>query len=187
MRSGRFGSRRSQSPALLQLTASWKCSPRIISQAGFLPQGSELASTQEAPASLPQPLGRPPPPDGDGSGIRMSLPPWLALQVGALSHCLSGSLRPPGAVFGAPRCRSPWVCLQSIFMCFCHQGGSFHSDQPGRRLNDRRLVAQPLWEGERQGDGGESPNSSALVCVYTLPYRGGVRNYSRQQFRHIAG
>lgn len=35
-------------------------------------------------------------------------------------------------------------------MCFCHRGGSFHSDQPGRRLNDRRLVAR-LLSGRGEG------------------------------------
>lgn len=73
-------------------------------------------------------------------------------QVSALPAGLRGERRSQ-----PPRCRSPGVCLQSIFMCFCHRGGSFHSDQPGRRLNDRRLVARLLWGGGRDGFQPPSP------------------------------
>lgn len=70
-----------------------------------------------------------------------------------------------------PRCRSPGVCLQSIFMCFCHRGGSFHSDQPGRRLNDRRLVARLLWGGGR--DGFQPPGPLPLRGFWGDPAPGG--------------
>lgn len=58
-------------------------------------------------------------------------------------------------------------------MYFCYQGGSFHSDQPGRRLSNRSLVASLLSEGKRKGK-----NLEAGCCMSnaTLLFRGGTKN-----------